>query len=411
MDRTHVERLALVARDIGRGDRDRADRDLTALLAEVGRDPDPRVIDLYVFGAALARRISGTAAAEANLYLRQFDVPQIHLFNLLAVSAPFVGLAGVIANREIQRTASGDQHPTVIDVGIGTGRQVVALLEAMTASETLPAALTVIGIEPSEFCLDLAHQNVADAARKAGLPVTFRPFLRAAEAITFDEWHAIKAACTGRPVINASFALHHVGDVGGKDVRNDLLRRLRWLDPKLLVLSEPNVHHYEKDFLRRFHNCWEHFRAAFAAVDGTTAALCDKNALKVCFFGREIADILANAEEQRSERHESTASWLARLAETGWDARYDGELPDAGEVITPRKKDGYASLDFRGAPLVSVLCAVPKKGSGADADAAVARAPNQRPARRKRRDQRRRARTRRRSTQCRAKSEPSERTS
>jgi hypothetical protein len=282
IDRTHVERLALVARDIAQGDRDKADRDLVALLTEVGRDSDPKAINVYVFGAALARRISGTAAAEANLCLRQFEVPQIHLFNLLAISAPFVGLAGVIANREIRRAVRGEQHPTVIDVGIGTGRQVVA-----------------------------------DAARKAGLPVTFHPFLRAAEAITVDEWHMIRAACTARPVINASFALHHVGDVGGKDVRNDVLRRLRWLDPKLCVLSEPNVHHYEKDFLRRFHNCWEHFSVAFAAVDRARAARRHKNALKVCFFGREIADILANPEEQRSERHESTASWLGRLAETG----------------------------------------------------------------------------------------------
>jgi hypothetical protein len=367
MDKTHVERLALVARDIGRGDQEKADRDLTALLAEGRRDTDPRAINLYVFGAALARRISGTAAAEANLYLSQFEVPQIRLFNLLAVWAPFVGLAGIIANREIQRAARGDQHPTVIDVGIGTGRQVVALLEAMAASKTLPEALTVIGIEPSAFCLELAQKNIAEAARQARLPVTFRPFLGAAEAITVDAWHAIRAACTGRPVINASFALHHVGDVGGKDVRNDVFRRLRWLDPKLLVLSEPNVHHYEKDFLSRFHNCWEHFSAAFAAIDRTEAADHDKNALKVCFFGREITDILANPEEQRSERHESTASWLRRLAETGWEACYDGELPSAGEVITPRKKDGYASLDFREAELVSVLCAVPKSGSAADA--------------------------------------------
>jgi hypothetical protein len=45
--------------------------------------------------------------------------------------------------------------------------------------------------------------------------------------------------------------------------------------------------------------------------------------------------------------------------------RYDGELPH-DEVITLRKKDGYASLDSREAALVSVLCAVPKKKSAVE---------------------------------------------
>jgi hypothetical protein len=371
---THVERLAGVARDIASGEREKADRELRALLEEVACEPDPRAINIHVFGGALARRLSGATADEANLYLSRYDVPQIHLFNLLATSVPAVALAGAIANGAIERACLGEERPTIIDVGVGTGRQVVALLESMASAKTLPRSLTVIGIEPSEWSLDLARRNVEDAARRVGADVTFHPFLGAAEKLTEGDWRRMKAACTGRPVVNGSFALHHIGDIDGEDVRNEVLLRLRWLEPRLLVLSEPNVDHHEPDFLRRFDNCWRHFGAVFDAVDSTAADRRDKDSLKACFFGREIADILSNPEELRSERHESTRSWLLRLVETGWQPRLDGELPAGGDIIAVREKDGYASLDFGEVPLVSVLCAAPE-GVLAEAEQAIARAP------------------------------------
>ena len=93
-----------------------------SLLEAVRRDDDPRAVGYYVFGAALARRLSKDAAEEANLYLNRFDVPQIHLFNLLAHEVPQVGLTTVIANRCIAGAIEGSAHPTVIDVGIGTAQ-------------------------------------------------------------------------------------------------------------------------------------------------------------------------------------------------------------------------------------------------------------------------------------------------
>lgn len=359
MERTLAGRLEGVACSIARGELDRADRDLQGLLSEAARDADPRAVNLCVFGAALARRIAGASEQEANLYLQRHELPQIQLFDLLATAAPFVGLAGVIANAEIVRACAGEACPTLVDVGIGTGRQVVALLQAMAREGTLPRSLTVVGVEPSASSLELAQRNVAAAAKAVGTEVAFHGFHAAAESLMPADWRAVRAACTSRPVVNASFALHHVADVGGRDVRDDVLRRLRGLRPKLLVLSEPDVHHLERDFLRRFRNCWEHFSAAFDAIDATGADRRDKAALKACFFGREIADILAAPEPLRSERHESTASWLARLASTGWESDFRGALPPSRDGVTPRRRPGRASLEFGGTPLVSVMCAVP----------------------------------------------------
>jgi len=378
MFEANVERLHAVARSVDEGRRDEAERALNALLAEVARAEDPRSVGLYVFGAAIARRLAGATAEQANLYLHQFDVPQIHLFNLLGRAVPFVGLATRLANDAIARAIAGVSHPTIVDVGIGTGRQVCVLIDDLSAQKALPARLTVIGIEPSDWALEEARRNVEQAAARASADVTFLPVLGAAESLTQGELRRMREACTSRPVINASFALHHIADDHGRDQRNDVLRRLRTLDPALLVLGEPDVDHLERRFFSRFRNCWAHFGAVFRTLDVLPLAQSDRNALKVGFFGREIADILSNPEDERSERHESASSWLARLTATGYEARVTGDLPaldtDAVRIV---RRELHASIDAADVPVVSIIAAVPI-GSADDAEEALARAPDSR---------------------------------
>lgn len=56
------------------------------------------------------------------------------------------------------------------------------------------------------------------------------------------DWHQIRQACTGRPMVNASLALHHIADdEDGADQRDAVLRHLRALNPALLVLAEPDA--------------------------------------------------------------------------------------------------------------------------------------------------------------------------
>ncbi len=371
----HAARLRRIAHGIATGANREAERELGELLASVEHDGDPRAIGYCVFAAALARRLSRAAAEEANLYLNRFDVPQIHLFNLLANEVPQVGLTTIMANGCIARAIAGHPHPVVIDVGIGTGRQMTSLLELLRQSGQLPARLTLIGIEPSDWSLDLAEKNVRSAAVDLGIELSFHRFCNVAEGLTRDDWHRLGELCRTRPAINASFALHHVSDVGGRDVRDDVLLRLRSLNPAALVLSEPNVHHLERDFLLRFENCVHHFETTFSVIDALSISQTDKDALKVCFFGREIADILGNAEETRSERHESTTSWLGRLARTGYAPSLEIELPPSGPVIRVTRRDGYATLDSGEEPLVAVLCATPLDAP-CDVGGALARAPS-----------------------------------
>ena len=336
-----------------------ADAALQRLLATLQGHPDPRCTGLAVFASALAQRLDSAACAVANLYLRRFEVPQIELFNLLGRHVPLAGMATRIANDSMAQAIAGQAHPTLIDVGIGTGRQIVLLLADLASAGRLPQALTVIGIEPSASALDEARRSLESGAARLGVALHFHGIAASVEALGDADWQAIAAACSTRPVINASFALHHIADdAGGGELRSAVLSRLHRLDPRCFVLSEPDVDHVEPRFLQRFRNCHAHFSAVFRVLDALPLAQGDRDALKVGFFGREIHDILGTPEPLRSERHEAAAAWLRRLRATGFSLRADMPLPASGHAsVTAARRGDRVAIQAGDESVVSVFVA------------------------------------------------------
>jgi SAM-dependent methyltransferase len=354
-----VQALHTVAVAIDAGDAN-AEAALRGLMAQLQADADPRCTGLFVFASGLAQRLDGSASKVANLYLRRFEVPQIELFNLLGRHVPMAGMATRIANDTMAQAIAGQQHPTLIDVGMGTGRQFAMLLSELAAAGCLPQRMTIIGIEPSAPALAEARAALTAAAMRLGMALQFHAITASAEALTDSDWQAIAAACSTRPVINASFALHHIADdAQGFEQRNAVLRRLRALQPACFVLSEPDVDHLEPRFLPRFRNCFAHFSAVFGVLDSLPLAQAERDALKVGFFGREIADILGTPEAQRSERHEAAAAWLQRLATTGFSVQAATTPMPAGSDagVSATLRGNRVAIQARSEPVVSVFVA------------------------------------------------------
>lgn len=345
---------------IARGEHTQALVLLKSALARLEGERSSDALGDYIFGSALVQRLSPHTAAECSLYLERFNVPQIRLFNLLASAVPFVAWTTPIANQHLLDHLADAAAPTVIDIGIGTGRQIEALLR-LAARDAAPTRMTVIGVEPSDWSLRLAQERVVAAGAEVGIAVDFVAICSTAEALSEAGWAQIAQACTSAPVINASFALHHIADDGqAQDQRTDVLRKLHALRPRTLVLAEPNVDHHEPDLLRRFDNCWAHFSVAFSVIDALGLAPEDRDALKASFFGREIHDILGNPEALRTERHETTAAWMDRLESAGFQLRQPFSLPPLRPgSITAHAERGRVSLNHGPVTLVSLLAGVP----------------------------------------------------
>lgn len=315
-------------------------------------------LQYYIFASALSKRLESDRSAEINLYLRQFEKTQISLFNLLAQHLPTVALAGPLANEVLGGYIGGQDEVTLLDVGIGSGRQEVALLYALATQHRLPRKLNVIAIEPDAGSLLEAGSALADAAATLGMELDFHPLHKVVEELDESDW-AMFASFGAPLVVLGAFAVHHVRSAPGERARDELFRRLRALEPDAVVLCEPSSNHDSESLLERFEASWNHFGLTFRIIDGLDVADREKAAMKM-FFAREIEDILANAEETRCERHEPVDAWVRRFRDAGFTPCAEwgilmGEQPAEPVRIAPR--DGYLGLDYGDETLVAILCA------------------------------------------------------
>lgn len=335
-----------------------------------GTDPDD--LKYYIFAAALAKRLESERAGDINLYLRQLEQPQISLFNLLAQHLPTVSLAGRIANRLLCRFLGDREEVTLLDIGIGTGQQELALLYELARRGALPDRLTIIAVEPSESSLREAERCLTDAATRLRVQFTFVPIVAVAEDMTEAHWATI-AAARGPLVVHAAFAAHHVRDrVAGECQRDALFRRLHASGAEAVVLCEPNSDHHTDSFPMRFENCWRHFSLTFQLIERLGLTDDESTAMKL-FFAREIEDILGNSEGARCERHESTNAWVSRLQRSGFRPYRAFDLVGdfSHPAVNVSAREGYVGLDYAGETLVSVLCATLGETEAAAADAAA----------------------------------------
>ena len=318
-------------------------------------------LQYYTFASALSKRLESDKAAEINLYLRQFEQTQISLFNLLAQHLPTVALAGPLANEVLAGYVGGQDEVTLLDIGIGSGRQEVALLHLLADQHRLPRKLNVVAIEPDAGSLLEAGAALADAADALGMELDFHPVHGVVEELGEEDWTFFGSF--GAPlVVLGSFAVHHIRpQPGGVSARDALFRRLRALEPDAVVLCEPSSNHDAPSLLDRFQASWHHFGLNFRIIDGLEQVPAGEKAAMKMFFAREIEDILANADESRCERHEPVDAWVRRFRDAGFTPCADWglfELPDAGAVRVVAR-DGYLGMDYGDETLVAILCATP----------------------------------------------------
>jgi hypothetical protein len=331
-------------------------RSLAALTRMLDVDAVAEDMQYFLFATALARRLGVGEAQQMNLYLRRFELPQIALFNLVAQRLPMVNLAGLIANELLCGLLSGHEEATLVDVGLGTGRQEVALLHALKASGSSLRRLTVVGVEPDADSLLQAEMGLSETAHALGFSLRFLGIPKVLEQLEDDEW-ALLRDTPGPRVVHSAFALHHL--TAGVD-RQAIFHRLRTsVEPSAVVLVEPNSDHATDSLAQRFHNVWHHFSHNFELVDLLDLPPRERNGIKL-FFGRELEDILGTVDDsQRYERHERVETWRERLRRAGFSPveRLQGSWRSSHPAVHIRAHPGYVGVGYKEETLVAVHCA------------------------------------------------------
>jgi ubiquinone/menaquinone biosynthesis C-methylase UbiE len=249
-----------------------------------------------------------TGDVHEHIYLKNDEVPQIQLFNILIEKFPFVKYSQFITNNAIIETMGDATEVTIIDIGVGQGTQMLHVIES---AKTLPhlKKLHIIGIEPFADALQIAEVQINACKENVSFEIQFTGLNAFAEEVDFSVFENTKHL-----IVNASLALHHIQSASN---RNEVINSIRQLNPKAFILIEPNVNHFEKDFSKRFMNCYHHYYNIFKVIDRLDISAKDKTGLKL-FFGREIEDVIGKEEKDRFEKHELATTWIERLKNNGF---------------------------------------------------------------------------------------------
>lgn len=282
------------------------------------------------------------------------------LEELVSDALPTVSMAGPIANELLCHHLAGLEDAVLLDIGTGAGRQAVDLVRRLGQREDRPHRLTVVAVEPDAVRLRAVEHNLLEASQTYGLDVQVMPFHAFVEELDPSFW-ALVASLPGALLVHAAFALHHIrGEAAGEELRDTVFRRLRMLEPRALVLTEPSSDHHATSLEQRFRQGWRHYSLVFQLVEELSLPEPDKDALKA-FLVRELDDVLADAGSRRPRRHEHVSGWWRRLERAGFtQAEVPGALSlGAHPLVCPQRYPGYVGLDYRGETLVAVMCATP----------------------------------------------------
>ena len=249
-----------------------------------------------------------TGEVHEHIYLKNDEVPQIQLFNILIEKFPFVKYSQFITNNAIIETMGDASEVTIIDIGVGQGAQMLHVIES---AKSLPhlKKLQIIGIEPFTDALQMAEAQINACKQSVDFEIQFIGLNAFVEEVDFSIFKNTKHL-----IVNASLALHHIQSATNRQL---VIAAIKQLNPMAFILIEPNVNHFEKDFSKRFMNCYNHYYTIFKVIDRLDISTKDKTGLKL-FFGREIEDVIGKEEKDRFEKHELATTWIERLKSNGF---------------------------------------------------------------------------------------------
>ncbi|MDJ1466367.1 GRAS family protein [Xanthocytophaga flava] len=321
-------------------------------------DAENTMLD-FVFARAMKQFTKDNAEKYEHIYTKKFEIPQIQLFELLIKKFPMISMTQQLANTLICERLRGWKEAVLVDIGAGTGYQAREIVRRL-GHEPLRQLqkVTIVAIEPFAEALEAAKQNFEEIAKEVPFEVNYILKNEFSENMSLQDWSVLLSGLGDNIVVNASFALHHIKS--NRD-RIKVFQNLRDISVRAIVLSEPNVDHYEPNYYQRFKNCLHLFSLIFEAIDELQLTDEEKNALKL-FFSREVDDILGVHESDRVEKHYAVGQWLALLQEVGFIATKKDLNLYFDNYCSIEIHDSYYdfwSIRYKNEDVISVIMAEP----------------------------------------------------
>ncbi|XP_062179696.1 scarecrow-like protein 1 [Phragmites australis] len=298
-------------------------RELRQKVAIQG-DPSQRIAAYLVESLAATIQSSGKGIYRA---LRCKEAPtlyQLSAMQILFEICPCFRLGFMAANYAILEACKEDEIVHIIDFDINQGSQYITLIQLLQNNSNKPLHLRITGVDDPESVhrtvggLKVVGQRLEKLAEDCEVSFEFR-------AVAADIGDVTPGMLNCRPgealIVNFAFLLHHLPDesVSIVNERDQLLRLVKGLQPKLVMLVEQDANTNTTPFLTRFREVYDYYSALFDSLDSTLPRESpDRMNVERQCLAREIVNILACEGPDRVERYEVAGKWRARMAMAGF---------------------------------------------------------------------------------------------
>ncbi|KAJ8536806.1 hypothetical protein K7X08_035207 [Anisodus acutangulus] len=249
--------------------------------------------------------------------------------NLYEVS-PCFKLGFMAANLAILEAVADLNKLHVIDFDIGQGGQYLHLLHALSAKESdKPTMLKITAFTEQVSGVDERLNSIGvelkSVANRVGVCLYFNVM---ACKVTDLSREKLGVEPNEALAVNFAFKLYRLPDesVTTENLRDELLRRVKGLSPKVVTVVEQEFNGNTAPFLARVNEACVHYGALFDSLDATVSRDNIERVRIEEGLSRKMANSVACEGRDRVERCEVFGKWRARMSMAGFGPRPMSQL-------------------------------------------------------------------------------------
>ncbi|KAK6939972.1 Transcription factor GRAS [Dillenia turbinata] len=288
-------------------------------MVSIQGDPQQRIAAYMMEGLAARIAASGKFLYKALKCKEAPTLDRLSAMQILFEVCPCFRFGFMSANGAILEAIRDEKRVHIIDFDINQGSQYYTLIETLASQFAKPPHVKLTGVDDPESVqraiggLNLIGKRLESLAEALGVPFEFR-------AVASNTSMVSPAMLNCQPgealVVNFAFQLHHMPDesVSTVNERDQLLRLVKSLKPKLVTVVEQDVNTNTAPFLPRFVEAYNYYSAVFESLEATLPRESQDrmNVERQC-LARDIVNVVACEGDERIERYEVAGKWRARM--------------------------------------------------------------------------------------------------
>ncbi|XP_054788373.1 scarecrow-like protein 1 isoform X2 [Prosopis cineraria] len=293
-------------------------------MVSIQGDPPQRIAAYMVEGLAARLAESGKCIYKALKCKEPPSSDRLAAMQILFEVCPCFKFGFIAANGAITEAVKDESEVHIVDFDINQGSQYITLLQTLASRPGKPPHVRLTGVDDPESVqrsvggLKIIGERLEKLAEVLGLPFEFRAVPSRTSLVTPS---MLKCRPGEALMVNFAFQLHHMPDesVSTVNERDQLLRMVKSLNPKLVTVVEQDVNTNTTPFFPRFVEAYNYYSAVFESLDATLPRESrDRMNVERQCLARDIVNIVACDGEDRIERYEVAGKWIARMAMAGF---------------------------------------------------------------------------------------------